>query len=238
MQPDNYIIENSTIWSFPNRGNWATHTGGYRGNWSPYVPRNLMLLYSNPGDWVLDQFLGSGTTLVEAKILNRNALGIDVNDKAIQIAKSNMNFKFETESKIFIRKGNATDLNQIKDNKIDLICTHPPYADIIKYSEDVENDLSLLSLSEFLVQMCKVGSESYRVLKKGKICAIMMGDIRKRGMIYPLGFEVMQCFIKSGLMIKEIIIKEQHNCRSTDYWSKQKRNFLMIAHEYIFVFQK
>ena len=37
---------------------------------------------------------------------------------------------------------------------------------------------------------------------------------------------------------KEIIIKEQHNCRYTDYWEKQNNNFLLLAHEYIFVFQK
>ncbi len=59
---DNFILEQTTIWSFPNRGNWATHSGNYRGNWSPYIPRNLVMRYSNEGDWILDQFLGSGTT--------------------------------------------------------------------------------------------------------------------------------------------------------------------------------
>ena len=54
---------------FKDRGDWATHSGKYRGNWSPYVPRNLILRYSKPGDWILDQFMGSGTTLVEAKLL-------------------------------------------------------------------------------------------------------------------------------------------------------------------------
>lgn len=68
----NLKMQETTIWSFPNRGNWATHKGDYRGNWSPYVPRNLILKYSNPGDLILDNFVGSGTTLIEAKILGRN----------------------------------------------------------------------------------------------------------------------------------------------------------------------
>ena len=38
LQPDNYSQEEWTVWSFPNRGNWATHVGNYRGNWSPYIP--------------------------------------------------------------------------------------------------------------------------------------------------------------------------------------------------------
>ena len=62
-EPDNFELETKTIWSFPDRGDWATHDGNYRGNWSPYVPRNLILRYSKPGDLVLDQFAGGGTTL-------------------------------------------------------------------------------------------------------------------------------------------------------------------------------
>jgi len=104
MDLTNFKTETTTIWSFPNRGNWATHSGKYRGNWSPYIPRNLILLYSKPGDWILDQFLGSGTTLVEAKLLNRNAVGFDVNDNAIEIAKENLKFLRELSPKILIKK--------------------------------------------------------------------------------------------------------------------------------------
>ena len=77
--PENFKLENSTIWSFPERGSWATHSGEYRGNWSPYIPRNIILRYSKKHDWILDQFLGSGTTLIEAKLLGRNAIGVDIN---------------------------------------------------------------------------------------------------------------------------------------------------------------
>jgi len=202
------------------------------------VPRNLILRYSELGDWVLDQFMGSGTTLVEAKLLNRNAVGVDINPQSISISETNLQFQCETNPKIFIRKGNATDLNFIKNESIDLICTHPPYANIIKYSNGIEGDISLLGVEEFLTQMQKVAKEAYRVLKKGKMCAVMIGDVRKYGKVIPLGFRVMECFVKAGFTNKEIIIKEQHNCRSTDYWEKQNNNFLLLAHEYIFIFQK
>ena len=81
--PEKFTLEKSTIWSFPERGNWATHSGKYRGNWSPFVPRNIILRYSKKHDWVLDQFLGSGTTLIEAKLLGRDAIGMDINTIAI-----------------------------------------------------------------------------------------------------------------------------------------------------------
>lgn len=238
LQPNNFRLEPTTVWSFPDRGSWATHSGKYRGNWSPYVPRNLILRYSNPGDWVLDQFMGSGTTLVEAKLLNRHAVGVDINPQSVSISETNLQFQCETNSKIFTRNGNATDLHFIKDSRIDFICTHPPYANIIKYSKGIEGDISLLDVEKFLAEMQKVAEESYRVLKKGKMCTVMIGDLRKYGKVIPLGFRMMECFLQAGFTNKEIIIKEQHNCRSTDYWQKRNNNFLLLAHEYIFVFQK
>ena len=84
-EPDDFELEKSSVWSFPERGEWATHDSKYRGNCSPYVIRNLLLRYSKEGDWVLDQFVGGGTLLVEAKLLSRNAVGVDVNPRALDI---------------------------------------------------------------------------------------------------------------------------------------------------------
>ena len=238
MQPNNFESETTTIWSFKDRGDWATHSGKYRGNWSPYVPRNLITKYSKPGDWILDQFLGSGTTLVEAKLLNRNAVGVDINPQSISISERNLKLQCETKSKIYTRRGNAKNLEFIRDEKIDLVCTHPPYSNIIKYSKGIAGDLSLLGVEEFLCEMRDVARETYRVLREGKICAVMIGDIRRRGDVIPLGFRLMSVFLEAGFITKEIIIKEQHNCGSTDYWKNKNCNFLLLAHEYIFVFRK
>ena len=67
-----------------------------------------------------------------------------------------------------------------------------------------------------------------------------MGDTRRNRHIIPLGFKVMEVFQKSGFELKEIAIKEQHNCKSTDYWRQKsiEYNFLLIAHEYLFIFRK
>ena len=80
--------------------------------------------------------------------------------------------------------------------------------------------------------------ECFRILKKGKICSILIGDVRKKGNIIPLGFYLMNIFIRSGFTLKEIIIKEQHNCTMTNYWQNRNINFYLLAHEYIFVLKK
>ena len=240
-QPQDFELEMTTHWSFPKRGDWATHDAKWRGNWSPYIPRNIILRYSKEGDLILDQFAGGGTTLVEAKLLNRNIIGIDVNDVALERCKQKTDFQCDgANGTVYIKKGDARNLNFLSDNCIDLICTHPPYANIIKYSKDIEEDLSLLNINNFLYEMKAVASESYRVLKENKFCAILMGDTRQKGNMIPMSFEVMKIFENAGFKLKELIIKEQHNCKATGFWKKNsvKYNFLLIAHEYLFVFIK
>lgn len=242
-EPEDFELEMTSVWSFPKRGDWATHDAKWRGNWSPYTPRNLLLRYSNENDLVLDQFAGGGTTLVEAKLLNRNIIGVDINDKALARCKEKLDFQHDgANGKVRLKKGDARKLDFIPDEKIDFICTHPPYADIIHYSEgqDIPEDLSALKKKDFLIELQKAARECYRVLKPGRFCAILIGDMRNKGCVQPLGFETMQVFLDAGFTLKEIILKEQHNCRATGYWKTNsiKYNFLLLAHEYLFIFKK
>ncbi|MEG1354093.1 MAG: DNA methyltransferase [Malacoplasma sp.] len=237
---NSYELETTSIWKFPNRGSWSTHKGDYPGNWSPHIPKNLLLKYTSENDVILDPFLGSGTTLIECKLLNRNGYGIDINKNALDISKNRLNFIANNKSIQTIKLGDAIDLSFIKDKSIDFVCTHPPYADIIKYSGDIEGDLSRLDYHDFLNNMQNVSNELFRVLKCNHYCSFMIGDIRKKGNVVPLGFLTMQAFIKSGFILKEIIIKEQFNCSSTNYWKEKSKqlNFYLLAHEYIFVLYK
>ena len=239
MKEEVFELETNTVWSFPKRGKWATHDAKYRGNFSPFVAKNIILRYSNENDIVLDQFVGGGTTLIECKLNNRNAIGVDINPDAVELTKNKLNFESEYTNDIKVVLGDACNLN-IDDESIDLICTHPPYANIIKYSDGINGDLSQLKNKDFVIAMENVAKECYRVLKKDKYCAIVMGDTRKNGMVQPLGFQVMQKFIDAGFKQKEIIIKEQHNCKATGFWKTNsvKYNFLLLAHEYIFIFKK
>lgn len=248
-EPKDFREERTTVWSFKQRGNWATHDGRYRGNWSPYIPRNLILKYSKPGDVVLDYFVGGGTTAVEAKLLGRRCIARDINPAAVGLTKENLNFTppprllpehggviYEPEVSV----GDARDLSDIASDSIDLICAHPPYAGIIKYSSAVEGDLSNLTLDEYLKDMARVAEESYRVLKPGGKCAILIGDARRNRRVVPIGFEVIDVFRNAGFVLRELVIKRQHNCKTTGFWYKRslEYNFLLLAHEYLPVFEK
>ncbi|MEN3190753.1 MAG: DNA methyltransferase [Atribacterota bacterium] len=251
LYPKDFKEEQTTVWSFKQRGNWATHSGEYRGNWSPYIPRNVILKYSKPGELVLDYFCGAGTTAVECKLLNRKCLAFDINDKAIELAKENINFNIDSpqlpfkkvhaqtyEPKLLI--GDARDLSSLEDNSIDLICAHPPYANIIHYTDSKEGDLSFFDINEFLKEMEKVAKESFRVLKPGRQCAILIGDTRRKKHIIPLGFKLINVYLNAGFKLRELVIKRQHNCKTTGFWYNNsiKYNFLLLAHEYLPIFEK
>jgi len=249
LQPNDFKLETTTVWSFPKRGDWATHylNAKYRGNWAPQVARNLILRYSNEGDTILDAFVGSGTTLIETKITNRKGIGVDINEDAIMLTRDRLQFS-SLKNNFFDQKtfvGDARHLDFLKDESIDLIATHPPYVNIISYTKNsnkkTDGDLSNIhSLDEFCTEMGKVAKEFYRVLKPNKYCAILIGDTRRHKHQVPVSFRVMQVFLNNGFVLKEDIIKVQHNTKMAPLWEKKsiESNFLLLMHEHLFVFRK
>jgi len=179
LNPDNFEQECTTVWSFARRGKWATHNSKYRDNWAPEVVRNLILRYSKEGDYLLDPMVGGGTTAIECKLLNRNLLALDINPNAIELTKKALEFECEYNPHIKIKLNDSRKLDMLKDESIDFILNHPPYADIIKYSDkQIDEDLSNIhDLDKFCDEMEKAANEFYRVLKNDCYCAILIGDI-------------------------------------------------------------
>jgi SAM-dependent methyltransferase len=263
-QPEDFTLETTTVWSFPERGRWATHRGDYRGNWPPQLVRNLLIRYSRPGEWILDQMCGGGTTLIECKLLGRNAIGVDINYEALMLTLDRLNFTYSPgdvdygEPEIRVYQGDARNLDLIEDESIDLIATHPPYAHIIPYSRGKgKGDLSKTSnLGKYLEGMRESAAESYRVLRPGRFCALLIGDTRRHRHYVPIAFRVMQQFLDAGFILREDIIKCQWRMkRSRERWTglvktaekcwvdrpPEKRywtDFLLISHEHLFVFRK
>lgn len=186
--------------------------------------------------------IGGGTTAIEAKILNRHITCVDVNKEALERTKKVLQFDSGNKAKQRIVKCDARKMSFIKNNEIDFVLTHPPYADIIKYSDGkILEDLSgIHDIEAFVDEIEKVAKELYRVLKPSKFCAILIGDTRRNKMYQPLAFKVMDRFIKIGFTLKEDIIKRQFNCKATGFWVNKSKesNFLLIMHEHLFVFQK
>ena len=243
--PVDFKTEKTTVWSFPSRGNWASHTPQYRGNWAPEVVRNILELYSNPGDTVLDPMVGGGTTPVECLLTGRNSISVDINPDAISITRDRLDLPDSitrnlpsTEHHTFV--GDTRCLDKIADQSVDLITAHPPYVNIIKYTKRVDGDLSQFDdFLEFFHEYSKAISEYYRVLKPGGFCAVLIGDTHNRSHFVPVTARLMLDFLREGFFLKEDIIKKEWNCQSNRYSNRYSNsNFLLTMHEHLFIFEK
>jgi len=182
-------------------------------------------MYSEKGERILDPMVGAGTTLIEAKLLARDALGLDINPQAVELAAAALNFKHHPASEQQVRVGDARDLSSLQDESFDLVLTHPPYMNIIRYSDGaIAGDLSNIgSLPRFCDEMATIAGELFRVLKGDRYCAILIGDTRKGRHYVPLAFGVMRRFLRAGFVLKEDIIKVQHHCAATERWKPKRR---------------
>jgi DNA modification methylase len=67
---------------------YATHNfHAFPAKFPPQLPRKFIQGLTLPGEWVLDPMAGSGTTILEAVILGRNAIGVDIDPLALNLCK-------------------------------------------------------------------------------------------------------------------------------------------------------
>ncbi len=244
-------ILTDSLWVLDKRDTSGAHLGWYWGNFVPQIPRQMMLRYTKKGDWVLDAFVGSGTTLIESKKLGRNGLGIELNptvaDEAKKFIEKEKNLN-KVITKVIVGDSKKINRKEIFEglniNKVQLLIMHPPYHDIIKFSQNF-NDLSnAQSVSKFLKMFGEVVDNTYDLLENGRYFALIIGDKYSQGEWIPLGFLTMQEVLKRGYLLKSIIVKNFEETRSKrnqkELWRYRALvgGFYIFKHEYIMLFKK
>ncbi len=240
-----------SLWILDKRDKSGAHNAGYWGNFIPQIPNQFLRRYTKKNEWVLDPFLGSGTTLIECKRLGRNGIGVELQPVVVKIARENINkennpHKINTE--IITADSTSLDfskeLSKRKMKSVQFVIMHPPYWDIIKFS-DKKNDLSnAKSVESFLTMFDKVADNALSVLDEGRYFAVVIGDKYSDGEWIPLGFYLMNDLIKKGYKLKSTIVKNfdetKGKMNQKELWRYRALagGFYIFKHEYIFLFQK
>ncbi len=252
---DNIITD--SLWVLPKRDSYGAHASWYWGNFIPQIPHQLMMRYTKSGELVVDPFVGSGTTLLECQRLKRNGIGVELNreiaQKAERILQSKENTKDESpgaDVQTIVEIGDSTVLDfQALLNKhgftsTQLLLLHPPYHDIIKFS-DHPRDLSAQSGTEKFIEMfCNVVDNISAILDKDRYMAIVIGDKYSNGEWIPLGFYLMQEVLKRNFTLKSIIVKNfedtlaKRNQKELWRYRALAGGFYIFKHEYILLFKK
>ena len=253
-------IITDSLWIIPERDKSGAHRGDYHGNFIPQIPNQLMRRFTKKGDVVLDTFLGSGTTLIECKRLGRNGIGIELLPKVAEMAQQRINQESlfdsnKTFQEILIadstKKETRKRVNEIlkKHNRVQvqLIIMHPPYHDIIKFSNRPDDLSNAKSVKEFLKLFGDVVSNFIDLLERRHYLAVVIGDKYANSEWVPLGFYVMQETLNRGgqdLRLKSILVKNMVNNRAKrnqeHLWRYRALvgGFYIFRHEYILLFKK
>jgi hypothetical protein len=244
-------IFTDSLWIIEKRCTSGAHNGGYWGNFVPQIPNQLLRRYTKKGDWVLDAFLGSGTTLIESKRLGRNGVGVELLEKVARsaaqaIQQEDNRYSIRTE---IINGDSSTldfkhELQKRKIKSVQLLLMHPPYWDIVKFSKDKRDLSNAKSMEEFLSRFGKIVDATYPVLDKGRYFAVVISDKYSGGNWIPLGFSTMQEVLKRNYSLKSIIIKNfdetkgKRNQKELWRYRALVGGFYIFKHEYIFLFKK
>lgn len=100
----------SDVWDIPYLNPKAKERVGYPTQKPVLLLEQIIRLVTDENDIVLDPFMGSGTTLVAAKMLNRRYIGIDISKKAVELAKLRLELLIKTESHL-LKKGKGAYRN-------------------------------------------------------------------------------------------------------------------------------
>lgn len=243
-------IYTDTLWLIDKRDASGAHKFKYHGNFIPQIPYQLLTRFTKKGDWVLDPFLGSGTTLIESQRLERNAIGIELQKNVAEAAENRIKSECSNSVESIVINGNSKNFNigallkQKKIQSVQFVLFHPPYWDIIKFSEDIEDLSNSSSLENFISDFGQVIDNSVEVLENGRYCGLVIGDKYSNSEIKPLGFICMNMFLERGFILKAIIVKNightegKSNRNAIWRYRAMIADYYIFKHEYIMVFKK
>ena len=192
-------------------------------------------LFSHEGELVLDPFVGSGTTLVAARDLNRNAVGFDLKQDYVDLCRHRLNESMEPAETMQVSfNADARNIREyLEPESVSLILTSPPYANLLnrprlnksrrgaerkngqylkteQYSQDAR-DLGTLDLDDYQEAMAGIYGRLFPVLKERGHCVIDVPDMWLDNRRITIHTAVVEALRSVGYELRNTIIWDRTN---------------------------
>ena len=175
--------------------------------------REFVEFFTKPNMWVLDPFLGTGSTLLAARAAGRNGVGVEINPRYASMARSRLEEAPPTDAtRQVVLRGDSRLLRSILGrtgaHDFDFCITSPPYWNQLKrssfrqrerkqigldtsYSDDPEDIGNINNYEMFLDAQKQIFDEVFAVTKVGGYLVIVTNNVFSDGRLYPLAFETL-----------------------------------------------
>lgn len=247
-------IKTGTWWEFNSREKGNGHSYDYHGNYIPQIATQLFERYTKKGDIILDLFFGSGTSGIEAKNMSRRCIGVELKQEMVDYVSNKFSQK-ELVVDVNIIQGDSASLEAKEkiQNRLEImgeksaqfLILHPPYDDIIKFSDKKEDLSNCESTEEFYELFKRVAKNGYDLLEQNRFAALIIGDKYANSRYISLGFECQKRMEELGFVTKAVIVKnivgnEKAKGKTANLWRYRALSggFNIFEHEYIMIFQK
>ncbi|NLE06293.1 MAG: site-specific DNA-methyltransferase, partial [Crenarchaeota archaeon] len=195
----------------------------------------VISLFSHEGELVIDPFVGSGTTLVAAQDLNRNAVGFDLHPDYIELSQTRVSngSLFGTSNQLAIQDDARNIPEYLENESISLIWTSPPYANLLnrkrknksrrgdtrmneqylkveQYSQD-PRDLGTMSIEEYTTNMGIIFEQLLPLMKTKGHCVVNVPDMWWENQRITIHVALIEEFRKRGYELRNIIIWDRTN---------------------------
>ena len=247
-------IKTGSLWEFSSRDKSNGHSYDYHGNYIPQIATQLFERFTKKNDVILDLFFGSGTSGIEALNMERRCIGVELKEDMVDYVSKKFT-KRELVSKMNIICADSASLNakekiearlEIMGKKAaQFLVLHPPYDDIIKFSDKKEDLSNCARTEEFYELFKKVAKNGYDLLEKKRFAALIIGDKYANSRLVNLSFECQKRMEELGFITKAVIVKnitgnEKAKGKQANLWRYRALagGFYTFDHEYIIIFQK
>ncbi len=199
------------------------------------LAKKVISLFTHEGELVVDPFVGSGTTLVAAQDLNRNAVGFDLQEKYIDLCAERLgaNNLFNQAQQIAVQDDARHIADYFAPETVSLIWTSPPYANLLnrkrknksrrgderkneqfgkveQYSQD-PRDLGTMPLEQYTQAMGDIFEGLLPLLKPKAHCVINVADMWWKNQRITVHIALVEELRKRGYELRNIIIWDRTN---------------------------